>query len=1317
MKIDKILHIIVILAMAIIMVASSVQAVEPVFSPSQRLIVELETPPLAEELASVHGSRLEMRSVVAQNYLTRLKHEQDAFILSMRQVYPNASVSYYINEQGESIPATYQVVFNGLSIDLGQEPRLRNNLRQARQSLAALPGVKQVYAEQLYKSSLYTTTALINAPLVWNSASIGGQNKAGAGIKIASIDAGLSKDAPMFNGTGYSYPAGFPAKGLGAKTDNNNGKIIASRVYFRSWDPPLDGEATTWPGPKSSAHGNHTASIAGGNVVSATYHGVSFPQMSGVAPKAWLMSYRVDYASTNYPDGNFYPTEIILAIEDAVKDGADIINNSWESVVPTEGGDSDPLDKALINASKAGVFIAQAAGNRGPDKGTLSAPSPEIMTVANSSSTGNIVSGGIFDVSAPLPVLSTLQNLPFAPVLFGPSIPSTVLNYKFVTAEGVDPNNIEGCEPWQPDALKGLAVVIKRGQTKTYPCTFGAKTVNAEQAGAVFVIIYNNIPDNEAGGGLFTNAGPSDTNTKISTIIIKNSDGLKLVDWFAKNGQASQIKLINGYTQIGNAPDRIAKDSGRGPGIGNVLKPDMAAPGTNILAQGDLDGLDVTKHVVYSQVSGTSQATPHVAGAAALLKQIHPDWSNMDIKSALMSTAKYMEIYNHDSTTAQPLDMGAGRLDLTHAADPGVILNPPNLSYGLVTQGMTKSIQVKLRSVADKTETYAISTLYTGSGFTATTALPGFTVSPATVTVAASGTAVITITFDSATSKGVGDNQGYVILKGTSHEVHLPAWARVTRPDKQADILLLDNDGSGVAVPPADVKDFQKYYTDALNKIGASYQVWDIDAKNGTIPTITDLLAYKTVIYFTGDNRTITLSKPNMNLLAEYLNSGGSMIAMGQNLAAVLGSNKTDGKDGVPFFYDVSLGANWLQDSVSGNQAPTRLITATQQAPLAFQNITIDVFADGDGASQNSIDEFTGQPSIIDVGDPGQPLEKEQYVSLFGYPGDNHKQYTWVYGGKTQYIDGVVGTSNRMQPSFERPNITYRGRSIYTSFGLEGVNNSESDLIKREDLLKTFLNWAWDEPQVTINSSRTGESNLAITLEAKFSSPITGTTDVNYRWDFGDNTPIQTQKAIGQGTMTISHTYTSCGRYPVRVEVTDSYGNRVINSHNLSLGNCQTIGSAGGVITFTNAVSSAILLNIPPNSGINDNSSIIYEPITSTHTTPPKGLSFTGITFTIELLQNGKLISPIFTFPITATIYYNDTDIAGLDESSLVLRYWRSAGSINEWSDKGITNVITPSNHRLVVRLTHFSEFAMFGQPTQTITITNKNVYLPVLVK
>ncbi len=189
---------------------------------------------------------------------------------------------------------------------------------------------------------------------------------------------------------------------------------------------------------------------------------------------------------------------------------------------------------------------------------------------------------------------------------------------------------------------------------------------------------------------------------------------------------------------MGNEPDVIANFSSRGPAVGSGLKPDITAPGVNILAQGFAPGMTgEARHLGFGEASGTSMAAPHVAGAGALLKQIHGDWSPGWIKSALMSTSKYIGIYTEDGEPAQPLEMGAGRLDLTHAADPGVILDPPSLGFGRVTLGGTKTMTVTLTSVPSSAETYAVSTLDTRQGFTQTTTLAGMTVTPASVTVPA----------------------------------------------------------------------------------------------------------------------------------------------------------------------------------------------------------------------------------------------------------------------------------------------------------------------------------------------------------------------------------------------------------------------------------------------------------------------------------------------------------------------------------------------------------------------------------------------------
>jgi subtilisin family serine protease len=1109
---------------------------------SHRLIIELASPSLAvwaksQLSAQSAGGRLDINSAAAQGYVAQLRSEQVAFVNAMRTALPTASVSNYINENGQPKAASYQVVFNGMAVDPGTSDR-----DAARQALNSLPGVKAVYLDYAHYTDLYTSTSLINAPVLWNSAAIGGRANAGKGVKVASMDGGVHHSAPMFSGAGFSYPPGYPAGGLGL-TANNNGKIIASRVYFRSWDPPSPGDENPWPGTQGTPHGNHTAGIAAGDIVTATYLGLTVPNMSGVAPGAWIMSYRVFYNSVTN-DGSFYDAEGIAALEDIAKDGADVLNNSWGDVPRSVGGEFDALDTALRNTAAAGVFVSMSTGNAGPSLGTGDHSSPDYINVAASTTSGTLAAGRL-NVIAPTPISPTLQNMSFAGAEFGAPLPiASLITYTFAAATGA---NVQGCNPFAAGTFTGKAALILRGV-----CDFSLKVYNAQVAGATFVVVYNDAARGDALVSMAAGAHASDVT--ISSVFVGYTNGSGMVNWAATYGAASVLELDTLAFQAGNAPDRIAAFSSRGPGVGNVLKPDIAAPGVNILSQGFAPGVTgEARHLGFGQASGTSMAAPHVAGAAALLRQIHPDWSNAYIKSALMSTAKYTDIYLENSTIpAQPLDMGAGRLDLTHAADPGVILDPPSLSFGLVPTGTTKAMQVVLTSVATQTETYATGTWFTGGGFPGTVTLPGFSVSPASITLAPGASAMITVTFNPAPSQGMSDNQGYILMTGSKHNAHMPAWARVTSGSFLKDILIIDNDGSslGLGFP-----DHVSYYTATLSAIGYTYDVLDVDNLAGSatnfVPDAVTLSAYRAVIYFTGDyyypNGSFPVPTPlttqDMDRLTEYANGGGVVIAMGQDLASVLGAaaTATPETDNRPTLYSSVLGGNWLQDSVTEGMTPTLPIIAATTAPKAFQGTSLDVSLSGDGAgNQFFIDEIAPRPNS-NSNDPNSALP--YYTPLFKYPGASNIQ------------DGIVAMAHRDQPTLERAGISYYGRSIYTTFGLEGVNGATA----RRDLIKKTLESAWDEASVVISDTTpiTNSSKL-VTFVATVTSMVgggtgtgilpigTGTipTGVSYRWDFGDGTAYTAPFAGNE----VGHNYQFCGIYTVRVEGVDSFGNHAIGS-------------------------------------------------------------------------------------------------------------------------------------------------------------------------
>jgi len=1228
---------------------------------SHRLIVQLESPALAElsgamkSAMTAENGRLQVESTAAQAYISQLEAEQQQVVNEMTSVLPDAAVSTYINEVGQSVAATYQVVFNGFAVDPGSTDR-----EAARRALEALPGVKAVYLDFAHEPTLYASLPLINAPTIWAEA--GGQANAGDGVKVASMDGGLHHAAAMFDGTGWSYPIGWPAGGLGDST-NNNGKIIASRAYFRTWDPPSVGDENTWPGTQGTSHGTHTGSTAVGNAVTANYLGVN-ENISGVAPGAWAMSYRVFYNSVTN-DGSFYNAEGIAALEDLVIDGADVVNNSWGGGPGSVGGEFDPLDTALLNAYNAGVFVSMSAGNAGPGSGTGDHPSAEYINVAASTTSGTLASGRL-NVVLPTPISPTLQNISYSSASFGPSLPvGTVISYTFVTAASINAANFEGCNPWPAGTFTGKAALISRGS-----CEFGVKVVNAENGGADFVVVYNHA----IGGDELINmgAGAVGDQATIPSIFVGNTAGTGMVNWYDTYGAPSTLAVDTQAFQVGNVPDQIIGFSSRGPSAAMTLKPDIAAPGVNILAQGYAPGATgEARHLGYGQASGTSMASPHVAGSAAILRQLHPGWTNAEIKSAMMSTSKYMDIYNYDGSPAQPLDMGAGRLDLENASDPGVILDPPSLSFGLIDHNGTGMIAVEVTNITTATETYALSTLFTGNGFaiTQTTTLTGFTVSPTSITLNAAETKSFTVTFDAATSQGVGDNQGYILLEGDNgHDAHMPAWARVLADPTGADVLIVDNDASFTVGRP----NYISYYTEALDDLGLSYDVYNADMHYGgsqSLPDMAELAQYKAILYYTGDNYqpdgTFTVATPltaiDMDILNEYANNGGIIIAMGQDLSGVLASDATD--DGT-FFYASTLGGNWLQDSVTGYALPTQPIGPFPDAPDAFQNIMLNL----GGSEQESV-TLTGANEVppvatttmgqadfaynmvtrdldyditITVGDPITitaahvhsgtvgvngpvlyatfPFTGSQYitetlswsgsVTLSGseesllmsnglyfnvhstanpggevrgqvtaaFNGDGAGNQSYIdeietlpnldpeglsyeypyqpllqYPGPYNIEDGVVAMAHRDQPSLERPGISYNGRSIYTSFGLEGVNNGFLST-SREDLLGMFLDWSWDNPTATISHTGSVQTSKLTTFEATLTSNITGTTGTSYRWDFGDGSDYKGPFASAQA----GHVYETCGMYTVRVEVTDSLGNRTIGMLETDVDACET---------------------------------------------------------------------------------------------------------------------------------------------------------------
>lgn len=1221
---------------------------------SHRLIVELDSPPLAVaygdrvNAAGVNG-RLDVNTPDAQAYIAQLQAEQAAFVARMGAVLQDASVSTFINELGVAEEAAYQIVFNGLAVDPGGTDR-----EEAKLKLAKMPGVKAVHYDRAHASQLYTSTTFIGATTVWNSPNVGGAENAGKGIKFASVDEGLHKDAPMFDGTGWDYPAGFPPGGLGM-TSNNNGKIIASRAYFRADDPPMPGEENAWPGPGRVSHGVHTGSTAAGNCVDdVVYLATEVGSMCGVAPGAWAMSYKTIYPAVS-GSISLMTAEGVAALEDVVADGADVVQNSWGGGA---AGYDTALDQALINAVRAGVFVSMSNGNDGPGLRTGDHPSADYINVAASTSGGSFADGWV-GISGPGQGGDTFTRFAFRTATFGGSLPiGTVEPYAFKTAAAVQPDNMFGCRPFPDGVFAGVAAVVPYGI-----CKFADKAYSAQQAGATLVIIVNFANEKLTKPHCVGDLCEAIT---IPVVYVGRTAGANLADWYYAHGDASTIDVSRSGFQTGNVPDVIANFSSRGPSVLGTLKPDIAAPGVDILAQGYAEVDGEARHLGYGQASGTSMAGPHVAGAAVLIRQRHPDWSNAAIKSAMMSTSKYLDMVNFDGTPAQPLDMGAGRLDIPAAMDPGVILDPPSLSFGSVLTETQTTIDVTITSVADAPETYTVSTLYTGQGFTNPPPMAGVTTDMATVALDPGASKVIRVTFDTATALGLGHNQGYVVLTGDNgHAAHLPAWAFVTEAVSPADILIIDADGSY----NTDYYDALWYYTSTLDALGYSYTVVDADANAGqflTIPAVAALKDFDAVILFTGQayEKDGDFTSPTPFTLADqtqliaYLDDGGSIIAMGQDLSARLSARVDPLRDPRNTLYNDRFGASYIQDSISDNGPPDAMIVASTTAPAAFRDALIDLtqprggFAWGaltgaaevppvdtgvsgeflarydvdrnllqvsvrvtpalttelvvtgahihrGGADENGPVVRTLEPApgffpvvvtqtqevavaITDLvtdeiaamiggnlyinlhttAHPsgeirGQIMPQELNVQPFVDEIDNvyrngldeqlGSNLILEYQGNHNVYSGAVAAARRDLLSLERPVTDYLGRSVYTSFGLEGMDESGENTTRTE-LLGAMLAWTWAEPTpVTVEYTLQPDGRGRVTLTATLGDGVNATgvaqtnIPVSYRWDLGDGSPF-----VDSASGSVDHTY-ACRQgihdiYTARVEIVDDLG-------------------------------------------------------------------------------------------------------------------------------------------------------------------------------
>jgi subtilisin family serine protease len=526
-------------------------------------------------------------------------------------------------------------------------------------------------------------------------------------------------------------------------------------------------------------HGSHTSTTAGGNFATPTdgdAKAAGLTAINGIAPRARLSIYKVCWELADLSNASCSSSDRVAATDQAVADGVDVLNHS---IGATRTNFLDPVQIAFFNAAASGVFVAASAGNEGPGASTVASPGPWTTTVA--ASTHN--RAGVGSV--------TLGN---GSTFTGSSFNSTSTGSKpFIDSEtaglpGADATAVRLC----------FAAVDNGGVAVLDPAKVTGKIVLCDRG--ITARINKSLAVKEAGGVgmVLTNTALQGTNADlhfVPTVHLEVTDRASVKAYAATVGATATVNVA--VVNFAAPAPAIAAFSSRGPilaGGGDILKPDLSAPGVDVLA-----AVTPVNNAGrnFDLLSGTSMSSPHVAGAAALLKSLHPSWSPMMIKSALMTSASNL------LGTPNPFSQGAGHIDVTKAADPGLVfdsdfadwiaficgtgqltgslcttfgtidpsdLNQASMAIGDLAGSQTVSRTVK--SVGSQSENYEFS-VEGLAGITATPSAANFTIAPG-------GSQAWTVTFARTTALLNAYSTGF--LKWTGNKGHVVRMPVAIRP-------------------------------------------------------------------------------------------------------------------------------------------------------------------------------------------------------------------------------------------------------------------------------------------------------------------------------------------------------------------------------------------------------------------------------------------------------------------------------------------------------------------------------------------------------
>jgi minor extracellular serine protease Vpr len=617
------------------------------------------------------------------------------------------------NAPGARVNGEFDIALNAVSVELNG-----NTLAK----IASAPMVQTAQLQGLYRPAGHEDPdlALIHAFEAWTDGG-GTPGAKGAGVEVAVIDSGIDTRHPCF--------------GSGSTNGGTNAKVIFAGVFH------MKARNQGYTPADENGHGTHVAgTVACNEHTDAVLDGVAIPyDPSGVAPAARLGNFNVfpaDVASARSED-------IVDALDEAYERGFEVANMSLGG---GQGGINDLLSHAVDNLDAANMVVAVAAGNDGPGFSTVSSPgiAPGALT-AGAMTVGHFVgvevTRGAVTARAAAGDFETVDADLTLPVT-APAGPG---------AAGLS----QGCTPFAAGSMDGTIALIARGV-----CTFETKIRNAEAAGADAVVIVNNVGGDPIAMGDDT-AIPGLPVTP--AYMVSMVDGIALV---AAAGDAT-IEAAQAYFLTGNH-NIMAGFSGQGPtDVDFRVKPDAVAPGVNVLSSQPNEACDTPPCWAFFQ--GTSMATPHLAGAAAVVRSQHPSWSAAEVRSAIVNTADQGVLLNSNGVglNTNVLVTGAGRANAQSAVNAGVALDPVSVSFGAVPSGagQTSSKTASLTTLAGSGPYTVSVTDETGGGVDFGASISGTT---------------ITVTMAAGSGIAPGNRQGIVRVSNASGEIaHAAVYAFV----------------------------------------------------------------------------------------------------------------------------------------------------------------------------------------------------------------------------------------------------------------------------------------------------------------------------------------------------------------------------------------------------------------------------------------------------------------------------------------------------------------------------------------------------------